>query len=65
MIFIKSNKRNFSSLLKHKLEEVIHKKQKEVSLLKKEFGEKNIGTLKVKQVLRGMRGVPGLLYETS
>merc|ERR1712086_1091731 len=53
--------RAFSQVLKQKMETAIAARQTEV----KEFGKKKIAEVTVSQVIGGMRGMPGMLYETS
>lgn len=61
-----TNSRAFSThKLKEKLKEVIPEKQELLSRIKKEHGNKVLETVKVNQVLGGMRGMTGLIYETS
>lgn len=47
------------------MEAVIAKKQIEVKEFKKEYGSKKIADVTVGQVIGGMRGMPGMVYETS
>ena len=47
------------------MEAVIAKKQVEVKEFKKEYGAKKIADVTVGQVIGGMRGMPGMVYETS
>jgi len=47
------------------MEEVIAKRQVEVKEFGKEHGKTVIGEVTVGQVMGGMRGLPGMLYETS
>ena len=47
------------------MEEVIAKRQVEVKEFNKEHGKTVIGEVTVGQVIGGMRGLPGMLYETS
>jgi len=61
-----TGKRNFSTqILTQKMEHLIAERQSEVKDFKKEFGSKTIGEVTVNQVIGGMRGLPGMLYETS
>jgi len=55
----------FSSHLKQKMEHIIAGRQKEVIAFKKEHANTVIGEVPVSAVLGGMRGLPGMLYETS
>lgn len=58
--------RNFSTQrLKERLKEIIPEKQKQLNTLKKEYGDKVLEEVTVDQVIGGMRGMTGLLYETS
>ena len=59
------SRRNFSIALKNKMEEVVHNRQAEMKEFMKEYGQKKIGEITVGQVVGGMRGMPGMLYETS
>ena len=43
----------------------IEVRQNEVREFNKEFGKTPIGEITVSQVIGGMRGMPGMLYETS
>jgi citrate synthase len=47
------------------MHELIAAKQVEVKTFNKEFGSTKIGDVTVGQVIGGMRGLPGMLYETS
>ena len=47
------------------MEEVVAKRQTEVKEFVKEHGKTVIGEVNVSQVVGGMRGLPGMLYETS
>ena len=47
------------------MEAVIAKRQVEVKEFRKEYGATKIGEVTVAQVIGGMRGMPGMLYETS
>jgi citrate synthase len=59
-------KRNFSaSLLKEKMGGLIATRQQEVMAFRKEHANTVIGDVTVGAVLGGMRGLPGMLYETS
>ena len=59
-------RRDFSStILRQKMETVIAARQAEAKEFKKEYGSQVIGEVTVDQVLMGMRGLPGMLYETS
>ena len=54
-----------STDLKDVLKEKIPEKQAEVKQVRTEHGEKTLGNVTVNMCLRGMRGIPGLLWETS
>jgi len=60
-----ATRRLFSSNLKQKMEHVIAQRQKEAMAFKKEHANTVIGEVTVGSVVGGMRGLPGLLYETS
>lgn len=62
---VSSGRRGFSSHLKEKMGDIISKRQKEVIAFRKEHSETVIGNVSVGAVMGGMRGLPGLLYETS
>jgi len=51
--------------LKQKMEHVIASRQKEVIAFRKEHGNTVVGEINVSQIMGGMRGMPGLMYETS
>ena len=53
------------SQLKEKVKEVIPKKIEEFKQVKAKYGDKVVSEVKVSQILGGMRGIPGLFYETS
>jgi len=55
----------FSAALKQKMESVIATRQTELKNFNKEHGKTSIGQVTVGQVIGGMRGLPGMLYETS
>ena len=54
-----------SSLLKDKMREIIPQRQAEARAFLKEHGKTKVGDITVGQVAGGMRGLPGMLYETS
>lgn len=58
-------RRAFSHNLKQKMEHVIANRQKEVIAFRKEHANTVIGDVTVGAVMGGMRGLPGMLYETS
>ena len=47
------------------MQEIVAKRQVEVRDFNKEFGKASMGEITVGQVIGGMRGMPGMLYETS
>lgn len=47
------------------MEEIIPKAQDDLKAFNKEMGKTIIGEVTVSQVIGGMRGMPGMLYETS
>lgn len=51
--------------LRSRLEELIPREQEHVKSVKAKFGGVSLGTVTVNMVLGGMRGIPGLLWETS
>ena len=58
--------RNFSSaVLRERMETVIAERQKEVIAFRKEHANTVVGEVTVSQIIGGMRGIPGMLYETS
>ncbi|KJE90772.1 citrate synthase [Capsaspora owczarzaki ATCC 30864] len=54
-----------TSGLKERLREIIPKKQEEVKTFRKEYGHVKIGEVTIDQAYGGMRGIKGLVYETS
>lgn len=48
-----------------KMEEVVANRQTELKEFMKEHGKTVIGEINISQVVGGMRGMPGMLYETS
>jgi citrate synthase len=64
-MFAKTLNRGFSKVLKQKMEHVIAGRQKELIAFRKEHSETVVGQINVGQILGGMRGMPGMLYETS
>ena len=54
-----------SSHLKEKMEHIIVQKQKTLKHIKDKHGEVVIGDITVDQMIGGMRGMPGILYDTS
>lgn len=63
--FRQFGRRGFSSSLLHKMEECVHKRQNELKEFMKEHKGTKLGEITVGQVVGGMRGMPGMLYETS
>lgn len=51
--------------LKERLRELIPEKQQQLAGIRKKYGESVIEEVKVDQVIGGMRGMTGLIYETS
>lgn len=47
------------------MESIIASRQKEVSAFKKEHSDTVIGDVTISKVMGGMRGLPGMHYETS
>lgn len=62
---LQSAQRGFASSLKLKVEQKIVEKTKALNILKKEHANFNLGEIQASQVIGGMRGMTGLLYETS
>lgn len=56
---------SLSTDLKSVLEEKIPAKQEEVKQVKKQLGEEILGKVTVNMCMGGMRGIPGLVWETS
>ncbi|KAG2483353.1 hypothetical protein HYH03_017801 [Edaphochlamys debaryana] len=54
-----------ASELKRKLTELIPGQQERLKALKKTNGSKSLGEVTVDQAIGGMRGIPGMLWETS
>jgi len=58
--------RAFSTqILREKMETCIADRQQEVMAFRKEHGSTVVGQVDVSQIMGGMRGIPGMLYETS
>lgn len=55
----------YSSVIKNKLEHKIVEQQKVFTAFKKEHANTKLGDITVGSVAGGMRGMMGLLYETS
>ena len=55
----------FTSVIKEKLEQKIVEQQKVFSAFKKEHSNTKLGDITVGSVAGGMRGMMGLVYETS
>ena len=47
------------------MKHVVATKQKEFNEFKKEYSEVSMGNVTIGQVIGGMRGLPGMMYETS
>jgi citrate synthase len=47
------------------MQDFVAEKQVELREFNKEFGNTSLGAITVKQAIGGMRGIPGMLYETS
>ena len=60
-----SQSRNFSTVLRQRMEQAIADRQKEVIAFRKEHADTVVGEVTVGQIIGGMRGIPGMLYETS
>ena len=58
-------KRSFSSVLKAKVETKLKESQAVLLDLKKNHGTKKIGDVTIGSVIQGMRGMTGLVYDTS
>ncbi|KAH9524597.1 hypothetical protein Btru_027287 [Bulinus truncatus] len=63
--FITSRQVSSSTNLKDVLTKIIPEKQKEVSEFRKEFGTTKVGEVTVDMMYGGMRGIRGLVTETS
>lgn len=61
------SRRGFSSgsHLREKMADIIANRQKEVQAFKKEHANTVIGEVTIGAVMGGMRGLPGMHYETS
>jgi citrate synthase len=55
----------FESELKSKFAEALPKEQERLKAIKKEHGTKDIHPVTVNMAIGGMRGITGMLYETS
>lgn len=62
---IKSSMHYSTSLLKERLAKSINERHILVEKIKKEHGSKSLGTVTVEMAYNGMRGIKGLVYETS
>jgi citrate synthase len=60
-----NNQRAFSTALKRKMEEKIPEAQHKLIAFRKEHAATKIGDITVGSVIGGMRGMMGMLYETS
>jgi citrate synthase len=54
-----------SSALKKKLVQLVPQKQEEVKQFRKDHGDKPLGQVTVDMAYGGMRGIKGLIWETS
>lgn len=61
----KSAQRGFSQVLRQRMESVIADRQQEVIAFRKEHANTVIDQVTVSQIMGGMRGIPGMMYETS
>lgn len=59
------NRHYIHSLLKERLRTIIPQKREEIKEVKMLYGDKSLGNVTVSQVYGGMRGIKGLIYETS
>jgi len=64
MIF-NSTRRHFSAHLKENMGHIVSKRQAQVTAFKKEHAGTTIGEVTIGSVMGGMRGLPGMFYETS
>ena len=51
--------------MKDRLKEIIPEKRDEIKQVKAELGKMPLGTITVDMLYGGMRGIKGLIYETS
>lgn len=51
--------------MKDRLKEIIPEKRDEIKQVKAELGKKQLGIVTVDMLYGGMRGIKGLIYETS
>ena len=51
--------------MKDRVREIIPEKREEIKQVKAELGKKPLGTVTVDMLYGGMRGIKGLVYETS
>ena len=57
---------NFSTaILREKMEGAVDARRQEVVQFRKEHGNTKVADVTVAQIMGGMRGIPGILYETS
>jgi citrate synthase len=61
----KPAQRNFTAILRQKMEVAIANRQAEIKTFNKEHGNTVVDQVTVGQIIGGMRGIPGMLYETS
>ena len=57
--------RNFTVALQQRMEQAVADRQQEVIAFRKEHANTVVGEITVSQIIGGMRGMPGMLYETS
>lgn len=60
-----ASSRNFTVALTQRMEQAVADRQKEVIAFRKEHANTKVGEVTVAQIIGGMRGMPGMLYETS
>lgn len=65
MNLYKITSRKFSSQLHKRMKEIVPTKVQEFKDIRAKYGEHKISEITVGQVLGGMRGMPGIFYETS
>lgn len=51
--------------MKDRFKEIIPEKRNEIKQVKADLGKKPLGTVTVDMLYGGMRGIKGLIYETS
>lgn len=60
-----ANRAFSSAILRQRMETVIAERQQEVMAFRKEHADTVVSNVTVSQIIGGMRGIPGMLYETS